>query len=179
MNRYSYALNAIPQTESKSPPKLIGLFPFDALIEPASTNIFKGQIDFLQSAIEGLKILAEKNYSVILFINQFKNKNLSFEQFNNLNRFLEEFIKSHGVGVNGIYWCPVIAKSDPFVTPNPGMFHKATENQQIKWEGIEVISSADADLLAASKVQAVPIKIGNGSKWTHFDTFFEWTKSLP
>lgn len=178
MNRYSYVLNSVNEAIQNQSIKTVGLFPFNALIDPANTDIFNGKIDFLQSALEALKILADKNYSVILFINQFKSRALSFEQFNNLNKFLEEFINSHGVKVNGIYWCPSTAKSDPYVTPNPGMFHKATENQKIDWKDVEVISSSDHDLVAAEKVKAKPIKIGNGSKWTHFDTLYEWARSV-
>ena len=175
MSRFSHILTT-PSTTivSKAPSKIIGLFPFNALVDANTTDVHSGKIDFLESAIAGLKLLAEQNYSVVVFINQFKSRQLPYETFNNLNGAVERFINSHGVKVVGIYWCPSTTKNDPYVVPNPGMFHKATENQSIDWSGVSVISSSDRDLLAASAVKATPIKIGNGSNWTRYATFFEF-----
>lgn len=180
MSRYSYVLdNSAPSKEEIPASKIFGLFPFNSLIQTSTTDIKNGKIDFLHSGLEGLQHLAEKNYSVVLFVNQFKSTPLTYEAFNNLNKVLENVVLSTGVKVLGIYWCPNTNKTDPFVTPNAGMFNKATENQNIAWNGVNVVSSSDADLNAASKVGATPIKIGNGSKqWTHFSTFFEWARSL-
>lgn len=175
MSRFSYLLEKkFELTESK----IIGVFPFNALIDPRVTDVHNGRIEFLDSAMQGLKFLSEKKYSIVLFINQFKRQ-LPMEHFQSLNGAVDKFIKGTGVNILNIYWCPSIDKNDPFVVPNSGMFNRATENQGIQWEGIPVISSFDNDLMAASKVKAIPVKIGNGSdKWTHFNSFLDWTSSI-
>jgi histidinol phosphatase-like enzyme len=175
MSRYSYALDTVSSTSNK----IIGLFPFNAIVDPNTTNVHEGKIDFLTSAVEGLEKLAAKKYSVVLFINQFKNRSLSYEQFQPLNQAVEKFIRDRGLNVIGVYWCPVTNKNDPFVVPNPGMFNKVTENTGISFNEIPVISSSENDLLAASKVKATPIKIGNGpSKWAHYETLFEFVINM-
>jgi len=180
MSRFRHILTS-PTTSintTVTPSKIIGLFPFNALVDPNTTDVHSGKIDFLESAMAGLKLLAEQNYSAILFINQFKSRQLPYETFNNLNGAVERFVNSQGVKVVGIYWCPSITKDDPYVVPNPGMFHKATENQSINWSSIPVVSSFDKDLLAASSVKAMPVKIGNGSNWTRYTTFFEFAHAI-
>jgi len=172
MSRFSHILTTPNAGTTQS--KIIGLFPFNALVDPSTTDVYSGKIDFLESAIAGLRLLAEENYSVIVFINQFKSRQLPYETFNNLNGAVERFINAQGVKVVGIYWCPSITKNDPYVVPNPGMFHKASENQSIDWSNIPVISSFDKDLLAATSAKAMPVKIGNGSSWTRYATFFEF-----
>ncbi len=175
MSRYQHLLESISINGGN---KTFGLFPFNSIIDPNLTDIHSGKIEFDQVAVEGLKKLAGKGYSVVVFINQFKGRPLSLDHFQSLNTAVEKFIISIGMQVQGFYWCPGVDKKDPFVVPNPGMFHRATENQGIKWEGIPVVSTSDNDLTAAEKVNATPIKIGNGSKWTHYNNLIDWTNSL-
>ena len=175
MSRYKHLLeNLTISTESK----VFGLFPFNSIIDPTKTDVHSGRLDFDTNAIEGIKLLASKGYSTILFINQFKGRPLSFENFQSLNAAIENFIISLGMKVDGIYWCPGTDKKDPFVVPNPGMFHRSTENQGAIWENVPVVSSSDNDLIAAEKVKAVPIKIGNGSKWSHYSNLLDWANSI-
>ena len=180
MSRYRYILEtAVANNTNTSLPNLIGIFPFNTLIDKEKTNVQQGKIEFLETAISGLKILGESKTNVVLFINQFKDKALSYEQFNSLNQAVEGFVSQFGVTVLGVYWCPVTDKRDPYVVPNSGMFTRATENQKINWENVPVLGSSENDLLAASKVKALPIKIGNGpSKWTHYQDLGEWIKSV-
>lgn len=176
MSRFRYVLE---QPIVDSPLKLFGLFPFGSVIDSNSFDFKSGKLDFHNSAIEALKILGGKNCSVVLFVNQFKNNKLSFDQFQQLNRVIENFIASHGIKVAGLYWCPSTDRNDPFVVPNPGMFQRVTENQGIDWDNIPVISTYDNDLLAAERAKATPIKIGKGSnKWTQFDSFLDWAKTI-
>ena len=178
MSRFKHLLTT-PAEFSNTESKIIGVFPFNALIDPAKTDVHSGRIEFLESGIEGLKLLGKKNISVVLMINQFKQRQVSMDNFQMLNQTVERFITSKGVSVAGLYWCPSIVKFDPYVVPNAGMFNRATENQQINWDNIPVVSTSDDDLIAASKVNAQAIKIGSGSnKWTHFNTFYDWVTQL-
>ena len=176
MSRFRYVLE---QPIVDKLPTVFGLFPFGSIIDSSKFDFKSGKMDFHNSAIEALKILGSKNSSVILFVNQFKNNKLTFDQFQQLNKVIENFVASHGVKVAGLYWCPATDRNDLFVVPNPGMFGRVTENQGIDWDGVPVISTSDNDLLAAERAKAVPIKIGKGSnKWTQFDSFLEWANTI-
>lgn len=175
MSRFRYVLEKPIEDRL---PTVFGLFPFSTVVDSNTFDFKSGKLDFHNSAVDALKLLGGKNCSVILFVNQFKNK-LSFDQFQQLNKVLENFISSHGIKVAGLYWCPSTDKNDPFVVPNPGMFNRVTENQGIDWDNIPVIATSDSDLLAAERAKATPIKIGKGSsKWTQFDSFLDWAKTI-
>jgi len=167
MNRYKNLLDQINLNQKK----IIGIFPFNTLIDKKSSNVYVGNLNFLESAIDGLKLLSKNNFEIVLFVNQFKSKQLSTESFQSMIVSIESHLKNRGVTILGIYWCPAISSSDPFVTPNPGMFHRVTEHHYTNWNSVPVISTSDNDLHAAEKVSACPIKIGSGpSKWDHFES---------
>jgi histidinol phosphatase-like enzyme len=169
MSRYKTLLNS--NDNGSTPKKIVGIFPFNCLVNADSTDVTNGRLDFLESALKALQDLGKKKYSVVLFINQFKNTPLSYEHFSALNQAMENFVRSQGVEVAGLYWCPSLDPTDIYVTPNPGMFQRVTENQSITWKDVPVISSNSNDLKAAEKVKAIPIRIGNGpNKWTRFDS---------
>jgi HAD superfamily hydrolase (TIGR01662 family) len=174
MSRFKYLLEQ--NTDITVPGgKLIGIFPFNTLIDTDSGDVSKGQLGFLDIALSGLQVLAKKNYNVVVFINQFKNKPLAYESFQSMNASIEKMIKNQGVTVTGIYWCPVVDRNDPYVVPNAGMFTRATENQGIDWKDVPVVSTSDADLKAADRVGAKTIKIG---KHAQYKTILDWAESV-
>jgi hypothetical protein len=73
MSRFKHLLDTPILTTTNN---IVGIFPFNTLIDPKVTDVHSGRIEFLESAIEGLTSLANKNYSVVLFINQFKGRPL-------------------------------------------------------------------------------------------------------
>lgn len=171
MNRFRYLLL------DGSKHQLIGIFPYGLIIDDKKSNHKTNEIHFFDDGINFLKMLAQKNISIVMFINQFKPA-LPFEKFESFVEAVESFSKQQGVNLKGVYWCPGTDKRDPFVIPNPGMFHRVTENTGITWDNIPVISNNELDLVAASKVNAVPIKIGgNSTKWTRFSSLNEWFES--
>lgn len=176
MNRYKHLL-AQPQFKLDS--KIIGIFPFDTLINSKDSDVHTGNLSFIESAIDGLKLLASKQYSVVMFVNQNKLRPLSNESFQAMTNAIENFVKQYGVDVKGVYWCPGVSKDDPFVVPNAGMFHRVTEHHNINWKDISVVSTSNNDLKAADKVAASGIKIGNEpSKWPHYLSFFDYVNTL-
>ena len=169
MNRYAFLLN---KENIKS--KTIGLFPWGTIIDNSNSDINKNLLIFTESGIEFLKSIASTT-SVVLFVNQFKTRPLSMEDFQDLINTIENFVKEQGVNVIGTYWAPGTQKNDPFVVPNPGMFYRVSENTSLNWEGVEVLSSSDDDLSAAKKVKATPIKIGSSHKiYQSFKTVNDW-----
>lgn len=177
ISRYRYILD-LPIGAPAQGPKLVGVFPFNSLVDMDKSDLSNGKMEFYETAVKGLTKLAQSNTNVVLFINQFKRNPLPFEQFSALNQAIEGFINQTGVQVLGIYWCPSTDKNDPFVVPNPGMFRRASENQHIVWDNIPVISTSENDLAAANKVKALPVKVGTEtSKWSRFDSFLDWVNS--
>lgn len=172
MSRFKHLLETPFQTVGS---KTIGIFPFNTLVDTEKSDIYTGSMVFHDSAIEGLKELGKKGYSLILFINQFKKKPLPPEHFMALNQAMEGFVKSHGINVVGLYWCPSTDRNDPFVVPSPGMFNRVTENMGFAWNDVDVISTSDNDLIAAERAKAKPIKIGKGSsKWTLYGSLLDY-----
>jgi len=78
-----------------------------------------------------------------------------------------------------MYWCPGVDKKDPFVVPNPGMFVRVTENLNINWVDVPVLSAAENDLSAANKVKATPIMIGTKhNKYISYPDLANWLQSI-
>jgi len=178
MSRFKYLLDET-KSDDFSEVKLIGLFPFNTLIDSSATDLSIGKLGFLDDALAGLTAMSKKNYSVVLFVNQIKNKPLQYETFQSMNQTIENMVRNQGVKVAGLYWCPSTDRNDPYVVPNVGMFTKVTENQGIVWKDIPVLSTSDNDLKAAERAGAKGIKIGKGStKWTQFETISDWVASV-
>ena len=170
MNRYKYALSLQKITE-----QIIGLFPYGTLIDPENTHIQDEQISFFEDSDLVFAKLKEKNFSVMLFINQFKQHPIAFEELKKFTEAVESYIRQKNVKVAGMYWAPGHDKKDPFVVPNPGMFYRATEQTGIKWDDVIVLSANDTDLSAANKVKAHPVKIGTpNAKMESHNSLLEW-----
>lgn len=174
MNRFKYLLDNIP---TRSNNEVLGIFPWGLIIDDKETSIKNQRLTFIDEGVEFLQTVAVKQTPVVLFLNQFKPP----VPMNTLKDFVgavEDFVKKQGVNLVGMYWCPGNDKKDPFVVPNAGMFHRVTENTGIAWDAMPVISNNELDLIAASKVNAVPIKIGgNSTKWTTFASLADWNNS--
>lgn len=175
MNRYKFLLDNLPSGSKE----IIGLFPFGTLIDTKNTSIKNQQLHFLEEGVHFLEKLATKNVSIVLFFNQFKPP-VPANELEAFTNAVADFVMKQGITVIGPYWCPGIDKRDPFVVPNPGMFHRVTENTGMSWDGIPVISANELDLTAAVKVKATAIKIGgnsNNSKWTTYESLDNWLNS--
>lgn len=171
MNRYKFLLNQ-PVTESK----VIGIFPWGTIIDSTASNVSNHYFVCSDEGSQFLNKIASTT-SVVLFINQFKSNPLSMSDFQELVNAIENLVKQHGVTVKGTFWAPGLNRNDPYVVPNPGMFHRATENIGINWSNIEVLSAFDDDLIAAKKVKAIPVKIGNKHKvFASFKSILDWLK---
>lgn len=176
MNRYKFLLDNLPSAGSR---EIIGFFPFGTLIDTKNTSIKNQQLHFLEEGVQFLEKLATKNTSIVLFFNQFKPP-VPANELEAFTGAVADFVTKQGISVIGPYWCPGVDKRDPFVVPNPGMFHRVTEHTGISWTGIPVISSNELDLAAAVKVKALPIKIGGNktnAKWATYDSLDEWLSS--
>jgi len=171
MNRFKYLLDNIPTRSSNG---VLGIFPWGLIIDDKETSIKNQKLTFTDDGVEFLQIIASKQTPMVLFLNQFKPP-VPMNALKEFAEAVEDFVKKQGVNLVGMYWCPGSDKKDPFVVPNAGMFHRVTENTGIVWSNMPVISNNELDLIAASKVNALPIKIGgSGTKWTTFKSLAEW-----
>ena len=77
-------------------------------------NIDKGymykteEFEFLDKAIEGLKILSDLGYILIVVTNQsgIARGYYTEEQLENLNKFMVDKLKEHGIEIKKCYYCP-------------------------------------------------------------------------
>lgn len=159
MNRFEYLLAGLTNNTKQ---QIIGLFPFGTVIDAKNTSIKNQQLHFLEEGVEFLQQISTKNISVVLFFNQFRPP-IPMNELEQFTAAVADFVTKQGVNVIGPYWCPGVDKKDPFVVPNPGMFTRVTENTGMKWDNIPVISTNELDLMAATKVKALPVKIGDAS----------------
>lgn len=177
MNRYKHLLSRLLPAENSR--KIVGIFPHNTLIDTEKTNHKTKEIVLFEDGMEFLKKVSAKNISLVLFINQIIPHQLSMADFQEYVDGIDFVVKQAGVDLVGVYWCPNIDKRDPFVVPNPGMFIRVTENTGIKWDGLTVLSASDNDLSAATKVKAVPVKIGRRTKDREtYDSLNRWIDSL-
>lgn len=173
MNRYKFLLKPVTSNTLT-----IGLFPWGTVIDTTSSNIKEEKIYFFDAGMEFISQLANKQISVVLFINQFKLHPLPMNQLEQFSNAVAGTFRSNGVNVIGPYWCPGTDKKDIYVVPNPGMFSRVTENTGFKWKDIPVLSANDVDLLAAKNASAKPIKIGESHKtFQSYATLEEWLRS--
>ena len=107
MSRFKYLLDET-KSDDFSEVKLIGLFPFNTLIDSSATDLSIGKLGFLDDALAGLTAMSKKNYSVVLFVNQIKNKPLQYETFQSMNQTIENMVRNQGVKVAGLYWLSLI-----------------------------------------------------------------------
>jgi len=97
--------------------------------------------EFLPGVIEGLKLLQEAGYLLIVITNQsgIGRGYYSEEDFNILNNWMLETLKENGVTVNAVYYCPHLPnaqvekyrKECKCRKPKLGMFLQAIEDFEI------------------------------------------------
>jgi histidinol-phosphate phosphatase family protein len=65
-------------------------------------------VHFLPGVIEGLKILSQTDYKIIIVTNQ-SGVSRGFyteETLSEIHRYMKDFLKTHGIKINEIYYCP-------------------------------------------------------------------------
>lgn len=102
------------------------------------------EFEFIPGVIEGLQMLSKAGYELIVITNQsgIGRGYYTEEDFQKLNQWMVETLKSHGVKIRQVYYCPHLpdAQIDKYRIdcncrkPKLGMYHTAVQECEIEVE---------------------------------------------
>lgn len=124
-----------------------------------SWDIFR----FLPKAIDGIKMLNENSFTIIIFTNQpgIARKKFTTEDLNAIHKKMQEELKAKGARIDHIYICPHNYRECDCRKPQPGMLLKAAEEHNIDLKKSWVVGDKVRDVVAGKAVNAKTILIGN------------------
>lgn len=191
MGRYSEYFKEIWKLQTNR--KLIGLNLFGVLVDNSKPFTPGDSIIPISGADQAVQILTQKGYDFILILSQptKRTKLLENYDFENIISGASEFISQLGGKVRNAYYAPGIDKNDPYVKPNPGMWERASNENNFSWNDLYFIGSDMNDLKAAIRVKAKPIlikqsddiktkgfELTNQVKIQDFKSLFEFAQSI-
>jgi D-glycero-D-manno-heptose 1,7-bisphosphate phosphatase len=119
---------------------------------------------FLPGAIEGLRLLTEKSYNLIVVSNQAgvgKGLMTTAELQEITRKFVEE-VEAQGGRIRSVYYCTHRAEDDcPCRKPKPGLLLNAQAEHHFTFEDTFLIGDSESDLLAAQAVGCPAILVSN------------------
>ena len=127
---------------------------------------WKGKIvpDVLEGAIEGMLLLNQRDYKIIIITNQYiiNDGIISIDQYNEFTSNLKEIFEKNGVEVLDIFYCPhSTSENCECKKPKVGMIQKALEKYPlIDLSKSILIGDSKADEELALNVNLKFFKIG-------------------
>jgi len=119
---------------------------------------------FLPGALEGLRLLTEKNYHVTVVSNQ-AGVGKGLMTTADLQEITRKFVKevdAQGGRIRSVYYCTHRAEDDcPCRKPKPGLLLKAQAEHHFTFENTFLIGDSESDLLAAQAVGCPAIMFSN------------------
>ena len=109
---------------------------------------------FIDGAIEGLKILNDLGYVLIVVTNQsgIGRGFFSENDFNRINDYMLEQLKNNGVYIKNVYYCPHVDKDNCNCRkPRLGMFYDAIKDFNIDIDSSFAIGDKARDLSICNK----------------------------
>lgn len=125
------------------------------------------EFELLPGAIPGLKLLAERDFRLIVVTNQrgVARGKFTLDELALIHRKMERLLASKGVALDAIYFCPHDAGECDCRKPEPGMLLRAFESFPDLVPGDSVLfgdSSSDVEAARRAGVPAVKMP-ANGS----------------
>jgi D-glycero-D-manno-heptose 1,7-bisphosphate phosphatase len=121
---------------------------------------------FLPGALEGLRLLHEKNCYPIVVSNQAgvaKGLMTAADLQDITRKFLEE-VEAHGGRIHSVYYCTHRAEDNcPCRKPKPGLLLNAQAEHHFAFEDTFLIGDSESDLLAAQAVGCPAIMVSSAS----------------
>jgi D-glycero-D-manno-heptose 1,7-bisphosphate phosphatase len=122
---------------------------------------------FLPGALEGLRLLHEKNYHVLVVSNQAGvGKGLmTAGDLQEITRKFIEKVEAQGGRIRSVYYCTHRAEDDcPCRKPRPGLLLKAQAEHHFSFADTFLIGDSESDLLAAQAVGCPTIMVSNAPR---------------
>ncbi len=132
----------------------------------------KEEFEFLDKAIEGLKILTDLGYILIVVTNQsgIARGYYTEEQLEDLNNYMAEELKKHGVEIKKSYYCPHHAEKGlgkykvecNCRKPNPGMVLEGIKEFNVDVENSYIVGDklSDAEAGIRAGIKGVIVQTG-------------------
>lgn len=141
-------------------------------------NIDRGYVyktedfEFLDKAVEGLKILSDLGYVLIVVTNQsgIARGYYTEEDVENLNRFMNDRLKEHGIEIKKCYYCPHHAEKGigkykvdcNCRKPNPGMIFEGIKEFDIDPQNSYIVGDKISDAEAGMKAGLKGVVVQTG-----------------
>jgi len=123
------------------------------------------QLELLPGAAEGLRMLSEMGFGIVIITNQSGIARGYFapEQLESIHQRLREMLEGEGISVAGIYFCPHGPDSDcECRKPMPGLAIQAATDHNIDLKRSFVIGDKSADIDLGKRVGAISILVETG-----------------
>lgn len=129
---------------------------------------FKEDIIFYPTVIEAIKKLTEEtNHKKVVVTNQsgISRKLFTFQQLNEVNYHMVDYMAKHGARIDGIYWCPHLPE-DKCQCRKPGieMLIRASGDLNIDLSKSWMIGNTETDILTGINAGCRTILVNGHSK---------------
>jgi heptosyltransferase-2 len=123
------------------------------------------EIEFIPGAKEGLKILQEAGYKIVITSNQsgIGRGIMTEKQVEKVNNFISGELEKEGIKVYGIYYCPHLKEENCHCRkPQTGLIEKALQNKYLKLKRSWVIGDKLSDVLLGRNINGRAILVLTG-----------------
>jgi D-glycero-D-manno-heptose 1,7-bisphosphate phosphatase len=140
------------------------------------------QFTFLPGAPEAVRLLAEHGVRVIVATNQrgIARGQMTEDDLLEIHRRMLDELDAAGGNVAGIYHCPHDAGACECRKPGVGMFLAAQRDfPDIRFERSTVVGDSGSDMLAARRIGAAPVFLGDAADLAETDGIRREAGLLP
>lgn len=131
------------------------------------------EFEFLPEAIEGLKILYDLGYKLVIVTNQrgIARGMLTWDNLNEIHENMQEVLKENGVIIDHIFVCPHSETDNcDCRKPKDGLLRKIEEYYEVDKEHSYMVGDSLADMESGRNYKATTIKVGiESSSFIDFD----------
>lgn len=126
----------------------------------------KDKFKFIDGAIDGLKMLNDLHYTLIIITNQsgIGRKYFTEEEFQKINYYMLEKLNENNINIAKVYYCPHIDEDNCNCRkPKLELFYQAIEEFNIDTSLSYAIGDKERDLSICTKEQVKGILLTNGN----------------
>ncbi len=128
------------------------------------------EIEYLPRAIEGLKLMRDLGYALVVVTNQsgIARGLVDIRNLYAIHEMMKSHLASQGIDVLGFYYAPYAVDTDHFMRkPNPGMLLTAARDFGIDLKSSWMIGDRASDVEAGIRAQARSLLLTSSNGETH------------
>lgn len=119
---------------------------------------------FIDGSVEGLKLLNDLGYILIIITNQsgIGRGYFSLETYQKLNKYMLEYLSKEGINISKVYMCPHTNEDNCHCRkPKLALFHQAIDEFNIDISNSYVIGDKERDLALCNEKNIKGILLSN------------------